>query len=923
MQLLIPSTLRSIAVLAALTLATLLALPTSLRSATCAEVRKHISDLNGQLTLDQTLLHQWCRNTLSDQCKQQGPGMQAVIKDLGDEITAARLQLITACAQQPPPAPHGPPTLKVTDVSPDTPHGAAAAGAASGGRIHTLLLDPSSGNSVLYGASTNAGVWKSADAGRTWAQASIGLRNTNPLLSNNVLALDANSPKRLLYATAYDDGRVPRPANGVVVSPFGGLYVSTDGAASWRHAELSPAPGTIGGLCPGAPGDIASVAFSSGRPFVAAPCGLFTNDDPNLADGQWKALPNLPAALGTPIIAPNSYGNTLFACSGNLVFRSPDRGQSWGTPMNLGAGDTCWGLSVVPSSQAAPDTVAVIHVNSADVRQVSILDFTSPSTTSLGFNAVANNAGSGVPGIFTVRRASAPAGDMRPGSGYDVYAADGFLFHVYAPEASRSGKPPWKPLLGANGTLHADSWSMAFPSTYDPAGFVCTGFVSNDGGVFENNSQAFAFVFPPDPPQPGLRKPGPPPVAVGCDPSGGWVAAMSGLHTLASWGIAGVSQAAPCPARETACPMLYVANGDNDVWAVTQNGAVSGPLLDRLGDAGEVHVDPAFPGQVVTTRQLSASVVVSADGSPPGPGASGADITPRATLPNNKTVGLFSGAAAGPLNPGLTQVMALDGEGGLAPLYFAIQGRGDMTQPDSVIMSSVNPPTGQGWVPVETGQAVGFFPHFAVAEIRSTGGLRNPVLWILTTSGAVYKGAVTGGKVSEWTQVHGIGKGGSVFVNPYDASRAWVMDLADQTIKSTPDGGQSWTPMPAMKAIATNNGEYRFDCGWSSDAGGYDFFAWTCSLGWMAFNRNHPNIVVAALFPGGVGYSNDGGKTWRPLPGATSDPPEILPVRQNLRGLPVSVWYDDNPVTGTPSIYVALHGKGMIRVDGNFNALPP
>jgi hypothetical protein len=132
--------------------------------------------------------------------------------------------------------------------------------------------------------------------------------------------------------------------------------------------------------------------------------------------------------------------------------------------------------------------------------------------------------------------------------------------------------------------------------------------------------------------------------------------------------------------------------------------------------------------------------------------------------------------------------------------------------------------------------------------------------------------------------------------------------------------GAPWTPVPALKAIATNKGEYRFDCGWTSDV---EFFDWTCSLGWMDFNRNHPNIVVAALFPGGIAYSNDSGVTWKPLTGATSGSPQTPPAQQNLRGLPVSVWYDDNPITGTPSTYVGLNGRGIIRVDGDFNALTP
>jgi hypothetical protein len=238
--------------------------PAQPHAATCAQVRNEIAQLNEQLKQDQSALNQWCANTLSLQCQQQGPGMRERIKILGEEISADRLQLITACQPPPPPPPKG---LTVTDVSPDTPYGAAAGGGpASGGRIHTLVLDQSSGNAVLYAASENAGVWKSTDGGRNWSQASTGLRNTHSIWNNHVLALDSGSPQRLLYATDADDGRVRQIVNGVSVQPYAGLYVSTNGAATWRPAELSATPGTIGGLCPGTEGNISSVAFSGGHP---------------------------------------------------------------------------------------------------------------------------------------------------------------------------------------------------------------------------------------------------------------------------------------------------------------------------------------------------------------------------------------------------------------------------------------------------------------------------------------------------------------------------------------------------------------------------------------------------------------------------------------------------------------------------------
>lgn len=57
--------------------------------------------------------------------------------------------------------------------------------------------------------------------------------------------------------------------------------------------------GIIGGLCPGTEGNISSVAFSSGQPFVVTPCGWFTNTDSGLADAQWVPVPGIRIELNT------------------------------------------------------------------------------------------------------------------------------------------------------------------------------------------------------------------------------------------------------------------------------------------------------------------------------------------------------------------------------------------------------------------------------------------------------------------------------------------------------------------------------------------------------------------------------------------------------------------------------------------------
>lgn len=368
-----------------------------------------------------------------------------------------------------------------TDLSPDTPFGAPGGGSVNtGGRIHTLLLDPNpnSHNQILYAASTNAEVWKSTDAAHSWFQASIGISNPFPSLpnglGNQVLALDGTNSQRLLFVTQGDDGRSAK------VALYSGLYVSINGAATWQHAEVSG----VGGLCPGSTGEISSVAFSSGRPFVAASCGFFTNPDSGLATG-WVGL-TTPFIAGSAIIAPNGYGNALFVCATDKVtglseiYRSRDLGLSWNqdTPINLAAGSACLGLSIVPlTQQFAPDTLAVVYSYpvpsqspaSTTALDVKILSFGSSPPIDLGFNSVAQTGGSGRANVFAVRRASAPPEENRPGIGYDIFAADGLSFWSFVPGVAISSPlgsftvpSRWNQLQGSLGPLHSNSWSMAF-----------------------------------------------------------------------------------------------------------------------------------------------------------------------------------------------------------------------------------------------------------------------------------------------------------------------------------------------------------------------------------------------------------------------------------------------------------------------------
>jgi hypothetical protein len=148
--------------------------------------------------------------------------------------------------------------------------------------------------------------------------------------------------------------------------------------------------------------------------------------------------------------------------------------------------------------------------------------------------------------------------------------------------------------------------------------------------------------------------------------------------------------------------------------------------------------------------------------------------------------------------------------------------------------------------------------------------------------------------------------------------------LGAQAIKSSSDGGLTWQVEKDLTDIATNYGEFRLDCGEPARAGGGgrsnvgSIFAWACGLQQMVFDRNHPEIRVAALWPGGLAFSRDAGKHWLPL-----DVTNSSYLSTDLYELPFSLFYDPepNPATKAPSIYVALNGKSMKRVDGPFPSL--
>jgi hypothetical protein len=296
---------------------------------------------------------------------------------------------------------------------------------------------------------------------------------------------------------------------------------------------------------------------------------------------------------------------------------------------------------------------------------------------------------------------------------------------------------------------------------------------------------------------------------------------------------------------------------------------------------------------------------------PPGPANQVGEIQPVVDCP--AAYPCMTDGQTIPPSADLTQVKTLPGIA--APTngdYFGVW----TTATDDEIVRNINPSPQQpndGWSVVSSG----FFKSGSVFELQAAGGDANPTLYALagppggdtgcsttpTIGCKLYRGTVGG----SWTQVstNGLTMPIAFFVDPYDANVLYAMDYATSTIVSSSDGGASWSLKHELTRLATHDGEFNFACDIIS-------YALACPLSRVVFERDHPEIRVATQGYGGAAFSRDGGVHWLPLVGS------IQPT-----DTPDASFYDPqpNPATGNPSLYLALPGHGVTRVDAPFPTL--
>jgi uncharacterized protein (TIGR03437 family) len=193
--------------------------------------------------------------------------------------------------------------------------------------VNSLAIDPTN-TAVLY-AATTTGVYKSVNAGTTWAQLLPAATTAQRIL------LDPKSPSTLYVL--YGPGPTAQPTQ---------FAKSTDGGNTWQNLTAALPPAWV----PTVPLSIGSIALDPGNSqnvwmsidAIGAP-SVFRSTDGGL---EWQDVHDFPAYFVATAASPGATGASVFvdptdssrvyvcctavlASTAHGVFRSEDAGQTW------------------------------------------------------------------------------------------------------------------------------------------------------------------------------------------------------------------------------------------------------------------------------------------------------------------------------------------------------------------------------------------------------------------------------------------------------------------------------------------------------------------------------------------------------------------------------------------------------------------
>ena len=200
-----------------------------------------------------------------------------------------------------------------------------------GGRVTDLVVDPTTADQI-YIAAASGGVWKSSDAGLTFAPA----WPEDITQATGALAI---TPDGTLFAGTGETS----PGGGSLVYGGTGMYRSTDGGATWEHVGLATS-GAFGRIVVHPTNPEIIYAAASGNLFVpGGERGLYRSTDGGDTWTRILAGDNATTGAADISIDPANPDNILvtmwdhyrdpdkriYAGEGSGLYRSTDGGETW------------------------------------------------------------------------------------------------------------------------------------------------------------------------------------------------------------------------------------------------------------------------------------------------------------------------------------------------------------------------------------------------------------------------------------------------------------------------------------------------------------------------------------------------------------------------------------------------------------------
>ncbi len=214
-----------------------------------------------------------------------------------------------------------------------------------------VMIDPASSKEsrTLYACAFGEGVYKSVDGGNTWKLKNTGISGKEPF-AWRIVKNDKNGMLYLIVSRRSDDGSIGNDKDGAI-------YVSSDGAESWRKISL-PA-GTNG------PASLVIDPLENNRLLLSAwgrtttgqfspdtGGGIFLSKDNG---NTWKQV--LEKDQHIHDITYDSRNNTYYACGFNgSAYRSDNQGETW---IRLKGYNFKWGKRVDPDPRD-PEKIFII-----------------------------------------------------------------------------------------------------------------------------------------------------------------------------------------------------------------------------------------------------------------------------------------------------------------------------------------------------------------------------------------------------------------------------------------------------------------------------------------------------------------------------------------------------------------------------------